>query len=54
PQLRAWNSDIFVQEIATIPYHSGAIKLYKEKGKWTANMARNQEALLRGELPFLK
>lgn len=54
PQLRGWNPDVFVQEIATIPYHPGAIKLYKEKGKWTANMERNQEALLRGELPFLK
>ena len=54
PQFRGWNPDVFVQEIATIPYHSGAIKLYKEKGKWTANMGRNQEALLRGELPFLK
>ncbi|MBI2091005.1 MAG: TAXI family TRAP transporter solute-binding subunit [Deltaproteobacteria bacterium] len=54
PQFRGWNPDVFVQEIATIPYHSGAIKLYKEKGKWTANMAQNQGALLRGELPFLK
>jgi TRAP transporter TAXI family solute receptor len=54
PQFRGWNPDVFVQEIATIPYHSGAIKLYKEKGKWTANMDRNQEALLRGELLFLK
>jgi len=54
PQFRGWNPDVFVQDIATIPYHSGAIKLYKEKGKWTANMVRNQEALLRGELPFLK
>jgi uncharacterized protein len=54
PQFRGWNPDVFVQEIATIPYHSGAIKLYKEKGKWTADMDQNQEALLRGELPFVK
>lgn len=54
PQFRGWNPDVFVQETATIPYHPGAIKLYKEKGKWTADMDRNQQALLRGELPFLE
>ncbi len=54
PQLRGWNPDVFVQEIATIPYHPGAIKLYKEKGKWSAEMDRNQEALMKGELLFLK
>lgn len=54
PQLRGWRPEIFVSKTATIPYHSGAIKLYKEKGSWTAEMDRNQEALLRGELPFLK
>ncbi|MBI2183128.1 MAG: hypothetical protein HYU31_20260 [Deltaproteobacteria bacterium] len=54
PQLRGWNPDLFVQDIATIPYHSGAIKLYKEKGKWSADMDRNQAALMKGELPFLK
>ncbi|MDP2601615.1 MAG: TAXI family TRAP transporter solute-binding subunit [Deltaproteobacteria bacterium] len=54
PQFRAWNPDVFVQERATIPYHPGAIKLYKEKGKWSANMDKNQAALLRGELPMLR
>jgi TRAP transporter TAXI family solute receptor len=54
PQLRGWNPDVFVQETATIPYHPGAIKLYKEKGKWSADMDKNQAALFRGELPFLK
>jgi TRAP transporter TAXI family solute receptor len=54
PQLRGWAPDRFVQKTATIPYHSGVIKLYKEKGVWTPEMERNQEALLRGELPFLK
>jgi TRAP-type uncharacterized transport system substrate-binding protein len=54
PQLRGWSPEKFVQKTATIPYHPGAIKLYKEKGAWTAEMDRNQEALLRGELPFLK
>ncbi len=54
PQLRGWSPDVFVQDIATIPYHSGAIKLYKEMGKWSAEMDQNQAALMKGELPFLK
>ena len=54
PQLRGWRPEIFVSRTATIPYHPGAIKLYKEKGTWTAEMDRNQEALMQGELPFLK
>jgi TRAP transporter TAXI family solute receptor len=54
PQLRGWNHDVFVQETATIPYHPGAIKLYKEMGNWSAEMDKNQQALLKGELPFLK
>lgn len=54
PQLRGWSPEKFVQKTATIPYHPGVIKLYKEKGTWPPEMERNQEALLRGELPFLK
>lgn len=54
PQLRGWRPEVFVQKLATIPYHPGAIKLYKEKGLWSSEMDRNQEMLLRGELPFLK
>ena len=54
PQLRGWSPEVFVQETATIPYHPGAIKLYKEKGKWSAEWDRNQELLRKGELPFLK
>lgn len=54
PQLRGWRPEIFASRTATIPYHPGAIKLYKEKGSWSADLERNQEALLRGELPFLK
>jgi len=54
PQFRGWRPEVFVQDFATIPYHPGAIKFYKEKGMWSAKMDRNQEMLLRGELPFLK
>ena len=54
PQFRGWGPDVFVQRTATIPYHPGAIKLYKERRTWTSEMDRDQEILMRGELPFLK
>jgi TRAP transporter TAXI family solute receptor len=54
PQLRGWRPEVFVQKLATIPYHPGAIKFFKEKGLWSSEMDHNQEILLRGELPFLK
>jgi len=54
PQLQGWSPDKFVQKTATIPYHPGAIKLYRETGTWTPEMGHNQEILLRGELPFLR
>jgi hypothetical protein len=54
PVLRGWSPDKFARKTATIPYHPGAIKFYKETGRWTSEMDRNHEFLLRGELPFLK
>lgn len=54
PQLRGWRPEIWVPETATIPYHAGAIKFYKEKALWTAENDRRQEMLLKGELPFVK
>ncbi|HXV81197.1 MAG TPA: TAXI family TRAP transporter solute-binding subunit [Candidatus Binatia bacterium] len=53
PQLRGWRPEVFVQKLATIPYHPGAINFYKERGLWNSEMDRNQEILLKGELPFL-
>lgn len=53
PQLRGWRPEVFVDKLATIPYHPGAINFYKERGLWNAEMDRNQEILLKGELPFL-
>jgi len=53
PQFRGWIPEIYVNNLATIPYHPGAIKFYKEKGVWTGEHDKMQERVLKGELPFL-
>ena len=53
PQFRGWKPEIYVNKLATVPYHPGAIKFYKEKGAWTAEHDKLQERLLKGELPSL-
>lgn len=44
--LKDWTPERFLTKEALIPYHPGAIKFYKEKGVWTDEMAKLQEALL--------
>ncbi|MBM4331405.1 MAG: TAXI family TRAP transporter solute-binding subunit [Deltaproteobacteria bacterium] len=44
--LKDWVPERFVSKEALVPYHPGAIKFYKEKGVWTDEMAKLQEALL--------
>jgi len=48
PLLKTWTPDTFVNKNITVPYHNGAIKFFKEKGVWTAEMEKIQNQLLKG------
>jgi TRAP-type uncharacterized transport system substrate-binding protein len=53
PAIKGWEPKDMVMKDITVPYHDGAIKFYKEKGLWSAEMDTVQERLLKGEYPFL-
>lgn len=46
-RLKAWKKEGYVDESATIPYHPGAIKFYKEVGAWSPKMDEVQAKLLK-------
>ncbi len=46
PALKEWQRERMVSEKVFIPYHSGAIKFFKEKGVWTKEMDTLQSKFL--------
>ncbi|MCJ7593916.1 MAG: TAXI family TRAP transporter solute-binding subunit [Desulfobacterales bacterium] len=46
PRLKGWKKANYVSTNSPIPYHSAAIKFYKEVGVWTEEMDKHQQELL--------
>jgi uncharacterized protein len=46
PMLREWTRERAVDAAVTIPYHPGAIRFYKERAVWKAEMDQAQQRLL--------
>lgn len=43
---RDWNPEHMATADASVPYHPGAVRFFKEVGAWTDEMAKNQEELM--------
>jgi len=46
PMFREWTRERAVDPEVTIPYHSGAVRFYKERGAWKPGMDQAQQKLL--------
>lgn len=42
-ELKDFKPEIFATDVVSIPYHNGAVKFYKEKGVWTAQLEQTQK-----------
>jgi TRAP transporter TAXI family solute receptor len=45
--MKQWTPKNMVDTTPEVPYHDGAVRFYKEKGLWTAELERQQKALLK-------
>lgn len=45
--LKEWTPDSFISTGVVVPYHTGAIQFFKEKGAWTPEMEKIQSRLLK-------
>ena len=49
PLIQEWSRERMVTPYAAIPYHTAAIKFFREKGMWTREMEAVQQKLLAGQ-----
>ncbi|MBU2645924.1 TAXI family TRAP transporter solute-binding subunit [bacterium] len=47
PWLKQWKLDNMVKNVATIPFHPGAVNYYKEAGVWNASLEDFQSSVLK-------
>jgi TRAP-type uncharacterized transport system substrate-binding protein len=43
---KEWTHEAMLNPKMTVPYHDGAIRFYKEVGKWTPELEQAQKELL--------
>ncbi len=50
PAMKTWTRDSMVSDRNTVPVHNGAVKFFKDIGKWTKEREERQQALLTGKV----
>jgi TRAP-type uncharacterized transport system substrate-binding protein len=45
PRMQSWNRQRMVSTDAAVPFHAGAIKFFRDKGVWSADMEKLQREL---------